>query len=330
MKRPSYLRQLASRAATRVGVAAIVPPRSLFRADGASGFLETNKPQGDEVADALPYRAVTSPRPSRGPLTADVQAQAAAPHGGRSDAAHTAFIAARERNARESQPTTHAPALPYSTVVAHSGAPRVGVDAPAVAYARQEVAESTRTQVATPIATPAGASTTPPTNASRNGVEMRGTPASLGQIAAAAGIVTPHLTPSAADRGPADRGPRDPSTTDVSKPSSADSPGMQSARAVPDTRPSPASATQETMIRERRVDTLPPVPLMPLPTRSPPQAKPEPQATGLHIGTLEVHLSAPPSTLPQARPAPPRVARGTGGATRRIARGFGVFGLGQS
>jgi hypothetical protein len=337
MKRPSYLRQLASRAAARAGAAVVVPPRSLFRADGASGFLESHKPHGDEVTDTLPHTAATSPRPSRGSLAADLQGQAAAPHGGRLNASHTASIAAREPNDHESQPTAHAPASPYSTVVAHSLAPRVGVDAPAraVTYQRRATAESTPTHVTTPIVSPGGAPTRPPTNASRNEGDRRGTPASLEQIGAAAGIVTPQRTSSAAGRGsayrgPAYRGPGDPSPTDVSKPSSADSPGMQSAQAVPDTRPSLASAAQETRIRERRVDTMPPAKLIPQPTRPPPQAKPESHATGLYIGTLEVHLSAPPSTPPQAHPAPPRAARGTGVAARRIARGFSVFGLGQS
>lgn len=332
MRRPSYLRQLASRAATRAGAAVIVPPRSVFRADGASGFVEANKPYGDEVPDALPRTAATSPRPSRGPPPADLQARAATPHGGRSDTAHAAAIAVREPNARESLPTEHTPASPNSTVGAHSHASRIGVDAltPSAAFARQAAAESKPTLVATPKATPASAPTMPPIRASRNKVVVRGTPASLEQIAEAARIVTPHPTPSAAPYGSANRAPGDPSPLDGGKPSSADSPDIHSAQAGSEARPSLAAATQEAMIRASRVDTMPPSPLIPQPTRPAPPAKPESRATGLHIGTLEVHVASPPSLPPQAHLAPTRAVRRTGGATRRIARGFSVFGLGQS
>jgi hypothetical protein len=52
--------------------------------------------------------------------------------------------------------------------------------------------------------------------------------------------------------------------------------------------------------------------------------------TGLHIGTLEVRVVPPPAApLPAARPVPRAPARATAPAGR-IARGFGVFGLGQS
>jgi hypothetical protein len=59
----------------------------------------------------------------------------------------------------------------------------------------------------------------------------------------------------------------------------------------------------------------------------------ERSASGLHIGTLEVRVVMP--SPPQPPPAGPRAAartpiRGGGGTTRRIARGFSVFGLGQT
>jgi hypothetical protein len=324
MKRPSYLRQIASRA-IRTGVAVVAPPRSPFRADAAGGFLETNTPPGDDVPDVSRRATVPSPRTSREAVATNLQPQAAVPPYGH--AVHAASTAVREPNARDSQPTAHTPASSYSTIVTRSSAPQMGIDAPppALAHARQTAAEPTPTQAAITIATPVSAPTLPPAITSRNKDVMRGTPASLEQIAAAARIVTPRHTDTAADRGPID-----PRPTDGNRTSTADSPGTRSAPAVTNTRPPLPFTTQETMIRERRVDTMLPAALIPQPTRPPPQAKPEAPGTGLHIGTLEVHLSAPPSTPPQAHPAPQRAARGTAGTARRIARGFGVFGLGQS
>jgi hypothetical protein len=59
----------------------------------------------------------------------------------------------------------------------------------------------------------------------------------------------------------------------------------------------------------------------------------ERSAPGLHIGTLEVSVVAPPPPAPPPayRPAPSRaVARAPAVRTGGITRGFGVFGLGQS
>jgi len=74
----------------------------------------------------------------------------------------------------------------------------------------------------------------------------------------------------------------------------------------------------------------PPPPRPPIP----PPAR-ERAATGLHIGTLEVRVVTPaalpvPATV-MAHPAPrQRASRAAGSGSGRIARGFGVFGLGQS
>jgi len=61
----------------------------------------------------------------------------------------------------------------------------------------------------------------------------------------------------------------------------------------------------------------------------PPSAR-DRAASGLHIGTLEVRVvtpAAPPAAIPRAA-SNPRAGRSSGGG--RIARGFGVFGLGQT
>ena len=75
---------------------------------------------------------------------------------------------------------------------------------------------------------------------------------------------------------------------------------------------------------------LTPAPVTALPRGSAPlRPPPVPQ---LHIGTLEVHVTAPP--VPQAaaapRMAPRAAARTSAPASGGIARGFGIFGLGQS
>ncbi len=70
----------------------------------------------------------------------------------------------------------------------------------------------------------------------------------------------------------------------------------------------------------------PPRPPIPPPAR-------ERAATGLHIGTLEVRVVTPaaPPVPATAHPAPrQRASRPAGSGSGRIARGFGVFGLGQS
>jgi hypothetical protein len=73
-----------------------------------------------------------------------------------------------------------------------------------------------------------------------------------------------------------------------------------------------------------------------LPTIAPaPPASPPPQAAAplLHIGTLEVRVIDPAPTQPvkvDLRHAPPRTARPPAATAGVIARGFGVFGMGQS
>jgi hypothetical protein len=70
-------------------------------------------------------------------------------------------------------------------------------------------------------------------------------------------------------------------------------------------------------------------PAIAAPARPTPARAPGPPS--LHIGTLEVHVvtpaAAPQVAAPRARPRPVATVGGTGG---RLARGFGVFGLGQS
>jgi hypothetical protein len=81
-----------------------------------------------------------------------------------------------------------------------------------------------------------------------------------------------------------------------------------------------------------RASATPPVLTPPAPPPRPPLAHaPRDRApSGLHIGMLEVHVTPPPAT--QATPS--RQARQarvrTGGRAAAIARGFSVFGLGQS
>jgi len=70
------------------------------------------------------------------------------------------------------------------------------------------------------------------------------------------------------------------------------------------------------------------------PSRAPTLTARERTPPGLHIGTLEVRIVAPaptPPPLPAPRPAPSRAApRAPAARAGGIARGFSVFGLGQS
>jgi hypothetical protein len=78
---------------------------------------------------------------------------------------------------------------------------------------------------------------------------------------------------------------------------------------------------------------LPLVTPPPPPPRAPTPPDRERAAPGLHIGTLEVRIVAPtpPAPIPAPRAAPARAAaRAPAARTGGIARGFSVFGLGQS
>ena len=69
------------------------------------------------------------------------------------------------------------------------------------------------------------------------------------------------------------------------------------------------------------------------PPRPPAATARERETPGLHIGTLEVRIVAPtpPAPPPTPRYAPSRaIARAPAARSSGIARGFGVFGLGQS
>ncbi len=95
----------------------------------------------------------------------------------------------------------------------------------------------------------------------------------------------------------------------------------------------PAPARETAALPRLQPRPAGPLPLI-TPAAQPPRPAParEPPASGLHIGTLEVRVTAPAPAAGQPQPAPRMVARGaarrpSGG---RIARGFGVFGLGQS
>jgi hypothetical protein len=124
-------------------------------------------------------------------------------------------------------------------------------------------------------------------------------------------------------------------------------PATQVARPAMATTAAGAVAPQPTNEPERhrpavRGDASSPVapqsiaPLITPPAPAPtPAAKPTPAGpAGVHIGTLEVRVVAPPAT-PQTSPLRPRIPtrapplrQARSGA--RLSRGFGVFGLGQS
>ena len=130
-------------------------------------------------------------------------------------------------------------------------------------------------------------------------------------------------------------------TPEAGQPVASTPPTTQAARPAIPTTATGAVAPQPTNEPERhrpavRGDASSPVasrsiaPLMPAPAVKPALAGP----AGVHIGTLEVRVVAPPAT-PQTWPQRPRIPKpapplrqARSGA--RLSRGFGVFGLGQS
>jgi hypothetical protein len=72
-----------------------------------------------------------------------------------------------------------------------------------------------------------------------------------------------------------------------------------------------------------------PIVMPPPPPPRTPIAAPERSPPGLHIGTLEVRIAAPAPALPRVRLAA-TAPRARGARVNGIARGFSVFGLGQS
>lgn len=134
----------------------------------------------------------------------------------------------------------------------------------------------------------------------------------------------------------------------INDPFASTPPATQVARPAMATTAAGAVAPQPTNEPERhraaaREDASSPVapqnitPLItpPVPT-SPPAVKPNPTGpAGVHIGTLEVRVVAPPPATPQTSPLRPRMPppapawrQARSGA--RLSHGFGVFGLGQS
>jgi len=320
MKRPSYLQQIAPGASGRPLAAGpvLAPPRLLFRPGSAA-----SDPVGIETRVAPPRAAVPG-GPVRAPA---VQAYptarpvARAPLDLGPEPRRDRRWATTPPAAAVPPPSLHEPAPPRIHGEQRTGDQR-GAGKPARPAVMPDVAGEARSPVrfggtaakAPPLASP-GAFEAPPASGAR-----------------------PSLPPDRSPRAPVEPG-------GVSQPAAPDRPNR-----VPEP-PAERSPRPREDVRDAFAPIVPRIPsppangagpdaaaaalpvIAPPPPPRPPMPARERSASGLHIGTLEVRVVMP--SPPQPPPAGPRAAartpiRGGGGTTRRIARGFSVFGLGQT
>jgi hypothetical protein len=333
MKRLSYLQQVAPQppATRRGGFVLLSPPRLVFRPSAtAPDFVVL---EGRPVASAAgPLRPIEQPAPraasSAGPM----------PHAGSS----TVGVARPSRQAEQSdlarpvrQPTPPAtiPVRPRQDAArglapGDAGSGEVGRAVPEPRQPSLPVATRRASEQVSPaggpvprIAAPAAEAIRQPSApvvATRRDIEaMSGSPQA--QVVERARTMPPLLNPSHAEPGTPQAVHRAFSGTLSAPP--------------PDVPNPPAAPRHDRVTPKAALPVVTPPPAPPRPPM-PPSAR-ERVASGLHIGTLEVRVVAP-STPPVSATTMPRTAprqgavRATPGRTDRIARGFGVFGLGQS
>lgn len=292
MRRPSYFSRIATKASARGAVAVLAPPRLLFRPS-------IGVPEVQEIEARSEARAPTTPVTPRRTVAAAARTAAAPARGALPSAAS---VAASRAEAPLSSPpdrvTEPASAMLAATIPPRSSAaPGAASAAPGVALQVPLPASGTGQAQATP------AVPTPP-----------GSPAARPPGRAAAWVSNVSRT----DRGtPPDPAPGR-SEPPRAKPPRSDREHLPR-RIEPS--PPPRRAYPQNEAAARPVLAPPPAP-------PPPPAAPSPPPR-LHIGTLEVRV-LPPAPPQAAAPRP--VLRGPvrRAAAGPIARGFGVFGLGQS
>jgi len=325
MKRPSYLRQVTPRALTGAGMAALAPPRLLFRPAIVAGLIEISAPAARErMGASRPAAPRQAPPPQR---ATGEEASIAAPL--RVPASELDPGAPRPpRAAPRATQARMEPRLP-TFIVAQAPPPalsqaavQVRPDVPGQPDVREQPVApglppppAALAASAQPLVTRGGAGATPPAPAvaSQTKAATAGTPASLEQIATAAQIVSPSPVATGPAPAGAPRPAERPAETSVSQ---------RPAKRAETLTPPPVSAPQRPA---KRAQTL-----MPPPVSAPPRPQREPAGGGLHIGTLEVRVVAPQIVAAAVRPAARQAGRIAAPSRGQIARGFGVFGLGQS
>jgi len=327
MKRPSYLQLIAPRAPgrDRGGVAVLSPPRQPFRPSAAApDFVEM------EQRAALP--AASQPRPRRrAPLptansTSETQ-QAVSPATDAADpnrqtapaATNPARTVPQSAPANLPRPPRQRAAPPAPGHTGRRDVDRIAADRrqrspepPAVAAAPGATASVSRAVRPPTMSTAAVAlreSATAPPSAAPAMPERATSPSQASSIAAA-------------DHG----APRSTVATPTANPS-------VSLSDIPDARVARGGDREPTSSARVAASASLPVIAPPAPQPRPPlpPSARDRAASGLHIGTLEVRVvtpAVPLAAIPRAA-SRPRAGRSAGGGGR-IARGFGVFGLGQT
>jgi hypothetical protein len=316
MKPPPYFQQVAPRAWVRLaaGVPVLSPPRLMFRPGEPTTSIAEVEPRRPALRSRSdPPTAPTTPLrvPARaGAMDAAPPVQPMQPT--IPNAAQTP--GPRTLSGRASFGAVPGP-RPVPLPPAQATTLRAGGDAPPTAGARSAAVAPAPTRSAPPgAAREPAVDVRPPV---RSPAAAGAQPTVLPRPSAEPGIAPP--TPVASRTIPA-----------PAEPLRSVAPGAQPAAqlAAPPTGPVQARAIQPQAMQRQVIQPPPPPPRPPIPLS-------QRAAPGLHIGMLEVRVVAPPTAPAPAaatiRAAPRPVAgRSAAVGNARIARGFGVFGIGQS
>lgn len=321
-KRPSYLEQIAPLAPRRrrAGLAVLLPPRPIFR----SGHAMPDLVETETRAVSAAVKAASPTPPLAGAADSAQRTPREAPR-----------TPAPTNESQKQQAAVTTPGRPVQpSWPRDSQSPQPQTKAAAQAKAGDNAARSVDRALADRETAPKRSAT-----ASRTTEQS---PAAVEPVSAvavpAARIVGSLPTSTTITSLPAAR--PEPSTASV-KPERAvhrTPPPLlavkpEAAAAPPSARPVGQPAPPAAQIAAEAALPLiaPPVPQPRAPIPPPMRERP---ASGLHIGTLEVRVvapAAPPVPSPSARTtARTRVGRAAAGGGGRIARSFGVFGLGQT
>ncbi len=298
--RSSYLQQMAPRARAQPsgGLPLLAPPRLMFR----PGYLPIEPLEQEPMA--APVAATPHP-----PMPRTAVAPAVTREYGPAPARLPAAPARLPPEGAPSRPVTRSSEDVLGRGPSPAPLAETGRPGPIVPTLQPPSTVAAPPQASIPVSHAPRRSDPPSVNTTRGEGAQRSLTPPAKQYSPERPIPLPAGQEVAGDRGPTDRGGH---TEHVAPP-----PPVRA------TRPSdllPVSGPPRVIMP----------PAAPAPTRpSPPRAQPAP---GLHIGTLEVHVTTPPAPIaaasPRALPRPSVRPPATAGTS--IARGFGIFGLGQS
>jgi hypothetical protein len=309
MRRPSYLQQVAAPPPRR-GVVVLAPPRIAFRPGAAELTVEDVRTPA-AAASRAPVRAapqVTGPAATR---TVEVPGPVVAPRvPSVAQALREAAAAATSVSRGDSATAERGGPTPQPTPIAPPGQP----------------------PLAGRVATAPGAAAAPPSPSPIAPPRLEPGLAQPGRRAASEALATPaEVRPARPAEATASARPAAPLEPPPALPRASIELSSASPREI--APPPPPIAPSAAPPPSAPAAALPLITPPPPPPRAPVPAARERAPPGLHIGTLEVRIVAPappPASFALQRPAPSRAARGPAVRSGGIARGFSVFGLGQS